>query len=118
MPGKLRSTSWFGDFDYAENNDTATRLMTQRSKEGPMATNRSTVIGPDLEHAAGNGILHRRMFLTAGTAAAASVAGAAMPNAAAGDALQVEPWMKIPGTGFVGYGQPSTFESKVVRTFA
>jgi sulfane dehydrogenase subunit SoxC len=58
------------------------------------------------------------MFLAAGTAAAASVAGAGMPNAVAGDALQVEPWMKIPGAGFVGYGQPSTFESKVVRTFA
>ena len=83
-----------------------------------MATNRSTVHGSDLDTVAGNGLLHRRMFLTAGTAAAAAVASAALPNPAAADALPVEPWMKVPGSGFVGYGQPSKFESKVARTFA
>src|SRR5438552_803989 len=83
-----------------------------------MATNRSTVHGSDLDTVAGNGLLHRRMFLTVGTAAAAAVAGAGLPNPAAADALPVEPWMKLPGTGFVGYGQPSKFESKVARTFA
>jgi sulfane dehydrogenase subunit SoxC len=83
-----------------------------------MATNRSTVHGSDLDTVAGNGLLHRRMFLTAGTAAAAAVASATLPNPAAADALPVEPWMKVPGSGFVGYGQPSKFESKVARTFA
>ena len=58
---------------------------------------------------AGNGLVHRRMFLMAGTAAAASVASAALPDPAAADALQVEPWMKLPGSGFVGYGQPSKY---------
>src|SRR6478752_7320851 len=83
-----------------------------------MASNRSTVHGSDLDTVAGNGLLHRRMFLTAGTAAAAAVASATLPNPAAADALPVEPWMKVPGSGFVGYGQPSKFESKVARTFA
>jgi sulfane dehydrogenase subunit SoxC len=83
-----------------------------------MATDRSTVHGSDLDTVAGNGLLHRRMFLTAGTAAAAAVASATLPNPAAADALPVEPWMKVPGSGFVGYGQPSKFESKVARTFA
>src|SRR5882762_6901025 len=83
-----------------------------------MATKRSTVRGSDLDTVAGNGLLHRRLFLTAGAAAAAAVASAALPNPAAADALPVEPWMKVPGSGFVGYGQPSKFESKVARTFA
>ena len=82
-----------------------------------MATDRSSVHGSDLNTVAGNGLVHRRMFLMAGTAAAASIASAALPNPAAADALQVEPWMKLPGSGFVGYGQPSKYEDKVVRTW-
>jgi hypothetical protein len=38
-----------------------------------MATDRSTVRGSDLTTVAGNGLVHRRMFLMAGTAAAASI---------------------------------------------
>src|SRR3954451_24440668 len=83
-----------------------------------MASNRSTVHGSDLDTVAGNGLLHRRMFLTAGTAAAAAVAGAALPDLAVAAGLPVEPWMKLPGAGFAGYGQPSKFESKIARTFA
>src|SRR6185295_1610800 len=82
-----------------------------------MATNRLTVHGSDLDIVAGNGLLHRRMFMTAGTAAAAAVASAALPNPATADALQVEPWMKLPGSGFVGYGQPSKYEENVARTW-
>src|SRR3954454_22098196 len=82
-----------------------------------MATDRSSVHGSDLNTVAGNGLVHRRMFLMAGTAAAAAVAGAALPNPATADALQVEPWMKLPGSGFVGYGQPSKYEEKVARTW-
>jgi len=61
---------------------------------------------------AGNGLLSRRLFLQ-GTviAGAAGTAGAA----AQADPLAVTPWMKVPGTGFTGYGQPSRFEDKVVR---
>jgi sulfane dehydrogenase subunit SoxC len=82
-----------------------------------MPADRSTVHGSDLDTVAGNGLLHRRMFLTAGTAAAAAVAGGALPNPVAADALPVEPWMKVPGSGFVGYGQPSKYEEKVARTW-
>jgi sulfane dehydrogenase subunit SoxC len=69
----------------------------------------------ETERVAGNGLLHRRMFLTAGTAAIG--AGAVVERAGAAP-LAVEPWMQIPGTPFNGYGQPSKYEEKVVRTFA
>ncbi len=66
---------------------------------------------PD-ESVAGNGILSRRVFLEGVLAAGATTAGAAT---AAAQPLTVEPWMKTPGAGFEGYGQPSKFESKVTR---
>src|SRR6476660_10027766 len=82
-----------------------------------MAIDRSTVHGSDLNAVAGNGLVHRRMFLMAGTAAAASIASAALPDPATAGALTVEPWMKLPGSGFVGYGQPSKYEEKVARAW-
>jgi sulfane dehydrogenase subunit SoxC len=82
-----------------------------------MTSDRSSVHGSDLEIVAGNGLLDRRMFLTAGTAAAATVASVTLADPAAADALPVEPWMKLPGSGFVGYGQPSKHEEKVARTW-
>jgi sulfane dehydrogenase subunit SoxC len=70
-----------------------------------------------LDPAAGNGLLDRRLLL----GAAASIGGigslASRPGSAAAE-LSVEPWMKELGAPFVGYGQPSKFEAKVVRTFA
>jgi sulfane dehydrogenase subunit SoxC len=80
-----------------------------------MARRRSAAGGPD--PAAGNGLLDRRVLL--GAAASIGVIGelVARPVMAAGE-LSVEPWMKEPGSPFVGYGQPSSFEAKVVRTFA
>ena len=49
-----------------------------------------------------------------GGALAAGAAGAAVSGASA-EPLAVQPWMRVPGAGFAGYGQPSRFESKVVR---
>ena len=72
-------------------------------------------VRPDSEQVAGNGLLHRRMFL-AGSVAAAS-AGALVEEVKA-DPLPIEPWMKTPGSPFVGYGQPSKYEKKVARTWA
>jgi sulfane dehydrogenase subunit SoxC len=63
---------------------------------------------------AGNGLIDRRVFLTAGAAAG----GIALTDAASADTLTVEPWMKVPGSPFIGYGQPSRFEDKVVRVAA
>src|SRR5208282_1198233 len=69
----------------------------------------------DHEQVAGNGLLHRRMFL-AGSAAA--VGASVAPSGVSAAPLPVEPWMKLPGFGFNGYGQPSKFEEKVARTLA
>ncbi len=68
------------------------------------------------EQVAGNGLLHRRMFLAAGAAAAAGASAA--PSGVSAAPLPVEPWMQVPGAGFNGYGQPSKFEEKVARTWA
>src|SRR3954453_22240534 len=68
------------------------------------------------EQAAGNGLLDRRLLLTATAAAIGSAAMA--DHARAAEALPVEPWMKTPGSPFVPYGQPSNYTSKVARVFA
>jgi sulfane dehydrogenase subunit SoxC len=64
------------------------------------------------EPVAGNGILSRRIFLESALATGAATAGI---SAASAQPLAIEPWMKTPGAGFEGYGQPSKFESKVLR---
>jgi sulfane dehydrogenase subunit SoxC len=69
----------------------------------------------DEEIVAGNGLLHRRTFLTGGAALATAMSGYTLNDAAAAT-LPVEPWMQIPTpNGFDPYGKPSRFESKVVR---
>jgi sulfane dehydrogenase subunit SoxC len=78
-----------------------------------MRNNRSSAPS-ERDAVAGNGLLDRHLLLSAGTAAAAL--GGALPSKAG--ELPIEPWMKLPGSGFVGYAQPSKFESKVARTFA
>src|SRR5262245_25806437 len=71
---------------------------------------------PADETVGANGLLDRRLFLRGGAGAAISIGGIASSNVAASDEpLRVEPWMKVPGSPFVGYGQPSRFEDKVVR---
>ncbi len=80
-----------------------------------MARKRMTADG--LQPAAGNGLLDRRALF----AAAAFLGGVGAPAGREADAavqLSIEPWMTQPGSPFVGYGQPSKFEAKVVRTFA
>jgi sulfane dehydrogenase subunit SoxC len=66
------------------------------------------------EPAAGNGLLDRRGLF--GAAATGSLAALiSRPGVAEAGELAVEPWMREPGSPFVGYGQPSRFEAKVVR---
>jgi len=69
----------------------------------------------ETEPVAGNGLLHRRIFLAGGAAAAGAATIAGRSEATP---LPVESWMKIPGAPFNGYGQPSKYENKVVRTLA
>jgi sulfane dehydrogenase subunit SoxC len=64
-----------------------------------------------LEAVAGNGLLHRRLFLAGGAAAAGLTlltARAAPPD--------VPPWMKAPGIGMRAYGERSPHEAAVQRT--
>ncbi|HEY7662969.1 MAG TPA: sulfite dehydrogenase [Xanthobacteraceae bacterium] len=70
---------------------------------------------PRVEPAAGNGILDRRLFLEGAFVAAAGAAGAAAGPARA-EPLAVARWMSEPGAALSAYGQPSRFESKVVRS--
>jgi sulfane dehydrogenase subunit SoxC len=62
---------------------------------------------PAVAPVAGNGLLDRRMFVTAGVATAALTTGLAKAG--------TEPWLKTPGRPFSNYGQPSPHESKIIR---
>jgi sulfane dehydrogenase subunit SoxC len=79
--------------------------------KSPSAARPSRAAG-DAEPLAANGLLDRRAFLAAGSSLAAGL-GAVGPADA--QALQVEPYMKVPGTPLSGYGQPSPHEAKVAR---
>lgn len=72
------------------------------------------------DHAAGNGLLDRRLLMSGALSGVAlGSAGTVLgPTAAEAQGLTVPPWMKAPGANFVGYGQPSRHEAKVARTFA
>jgi len=72
----------------------------------------------DFDNVAGNGLVDRRLFLTSSAVAAVAASGVAFPDPATADPLAVESWMKVPGSPFVGYGQSSQFEDKVVRLAA
>ena len=66
---------------------------------------------PDLlEPVAGNGLLHRRLFLTGG----AAVAGLTFMTARAAPP-EVPAWMKAPGAPMRGHGERSAHESSVQR---
>jgi sulfane dehydrogenase subunit SoxC len=64
-----------------------------------------------LEQVAGNGLLHRRLFLQGG---AAALAGATLLTAKAAPP-EVPPWMKTPGFGMRPYGERSAHETGVQR---
>jgi sulfane dehydrogenase subunit SoxC len=75
---------------------------------------RTTLPPAALEVVAGNGLLHRRLFLAQG---AALLGGATLLSAgpAAAEPLTVPPWMKAPGAHMSAYGQPSPHEGTVQR---
>jgi sulfane dehydrogenase subunit SoxC len=64
-----------------------------------------------LEQVAGNGLLHRRLFLQGG---AAALAGATLLTARAAPP-DLPPWMKTPGAPMRGYGERSPHEAQVLR---
>jgi sulfane dehydrogenase subunit SoxC len=69
------------------------------------------------DHAAGNGLLSRRVFLE-GALLAGAAGSTAGSTASSAEPLAVPRWMTAPGAQFSGYGQPSRFEAKVVRGIA
>src|SRR5689334_11683397 len=70
----------------------------------------------NLEFAAGNGLLHRRAFLTSGAALAAAITGYTLSDTAAAQQLTDAPWSTKPGIPIPEYATPSSFEKHVVRT--
>ena len=69
------------------------------------------------EAVAGNGLLHRRVFLQGGLIAGggALMAGGAQAAEAVGTAAP--PWMKVPGRSFTAYGMPARWQENVARIF-
>ena len=72
--------------------------------------------GPRPERAAGNGMLNRRVFLEGAFVAVATGAAGGSVTPARAEPLAVPRWMKEPGAALSAYGEPSRFESKVVRS--
>jgi len=68
----------------------------------------------DLEFVAGNGLIHRRLFLSGGAAAAGSL-GLLSAGTAAADPLVIPPWTRSPGSHMSAYGRPSEYEQDVQR---
>ena len=83
-----------------------------------MQRNRSTRTLEHEEIVAGNGLLHRRAFLTGGAAAAAALTGYALSDTAAAQQLVDDPWSKGRGVTLAAYGLPSGFEKEVTRTLS
>ncbi|MXZ26678.1 MAG: sulfite dehydrogenase [Gammaproteobacteria bacterium] len=66
----------------------------------------------ELEPVAGNGLLHRRLFLKGG---AAVLGAGSLGLMTAAPAKDLPPWMRAPGRPLSGYGSRSTYEDHVRR---
>ena len=66
----------------------------------------------DNEIAAGNGLLHRRLFLKGG---AAALGAGSLGLMTAAQAQELPPWMRAPGRPLSGYGSRSRYEDHVRR---
>ena len=77
-----------------------------------MTTNRLEDL---LKPVAGNGLLHRRLFLSHSAALVGSGLTLLAAQPVGAEPLTVPPWMKTPGTHMSAYGQPSKHEATVQR---
>jgi len=59
--------------------------------------------------------IDRRTFLAHGAAVAGAAAAAGLASGANAQGLAGQPWERVYGAGFTGYGQPSRFEQPVMR---
>jgi sulfane dehydrogenase subunit SoxC len=72
-----------------------------------------------IEHVAGGGLLHRRLFLSRTLALAGTAGVAAAAPARAADLSNSFPdWMTHQGRGRSAYGAPSPYEASVVKTLS
>src|SRR4029450_8727992 len=71
-----------------------------------------------LEIAAGNGLLHRRAFLTRGAELAAAMTGYTLSETAAAQQLTDAPWSTKAAPPIPPCAAPSSFEKHVVRTLS
>ncbi len=71
-----------------------------------------------VEEVAGNGLLHRRIFLAHGVAliGAGGLTVLSASPASAVDPPTIPPGMRAPGAGMSGYGSPAKYEAAVQRT--
>jgi sulfane dehydrogenase subunit SoxC len=83
-----------------------------------MSSDRSKNSWEDLEVVAGNGLLHRRMFLKGGAAFAAAMTGYSLSESVHAQQLPDNPWSKTAGSPITAYGTPSRFEKDVSRTLS
>ena len=60
----------------------------------------------DEEAVAGNGLLHRRAFLTGGAAVAAALSGYTLGESLAAQQLTDDPWSAAAGSLLTDYGVP------------
>lgn len=67
-----------------------------------------------IEDVAGNGLLHRRLFLS-GSVAMLGGAGLLKAQPVDAEPLEVPPWMKAPGNPMRAYGEPSAYEQGTQR---
>ena len=72
----------------------------------------------DIEVVAGNGMLHRRLFLRGGAALAAAMTGYTLSEAVAAQQVTDAAWSRRPGLPIPAYGVPSAFEARVARTLS
>lgn len=68
----------------------------------------------NIEVVAGNGLLHRRLFLSNSAALIGGV-GLLSAQPAISAPLEIAPWTKVPGAHMSPYGQPSAYEQGVQR---
>lgn len=83
-----------------------------------MSGHRPTRELQNLEVVAGNGLLHRRAFLTGGAALAAAVTGYTLGETLEAQGLTDGPWSRKAGMLVQEYGTPSPYEKPVVRTLS
>jgi sulfane dehydrogenase subunit SoxC len=80
---------------------------------------RSKSANSNVEHVAGNGLLHRRALLGRGIALAGALGASGLnTNDAAADPLTEAPWGQQPGDPVPAYQTPSAFAKNVVRTLS